>query len=87
MTFELTLDGRMDRMTVEDYLERTAQAPAKLELLYGHLGGTREELSALLQLVLEEVGIRHAVTLGDPRLWEQAMRERRENGATRSVRT
>ena len=84
MPFELTLDGRREKMTVDEYLERTALLPRKMELLDGRLGGTEKELSALLQLALESLGIRHAVGLGDLDLWRRAVRERelREEGGS-----
>jgi hypothetical protein len=50
--------------------------PVKVDLHEGKKLWADEERLALLGLLLENVGMDAAVTLGDPTLWKQAVEER-----------
>jgi hypothetical protein len=49
--------------------------PTKLELIHGKLLWSEEERLVLLTALLEQVGLRRAVSLGDAALWRQAISE------------
>jgi hypothetical protein len=56
-------------------LQRYALTPEKLELIRGRLLWDDEERLTLLALLLENVGTRAAVRLGDPAAWRVAVEE------------
>ena len=74
MTSEITLEGRQEPWTVEEYLARLEPVP-KLELLDGRLYGAKEQAVAMLAVLLEEVGAARAVRLGSPEVWCRAVAE------------
>jgi hypothetical protein len=50
--------------------------PEKIELSEGKMFWTDEQRLNMLALLLENVGMDAAVSLGDPKLWKQAIEER-----------
>jgi hypothetical protein len=50
--------------------------PEKIELIEGKMFWTEEQRLNMLALLLENVGMDAAVSLGDPKLWKQALDER-----------
>ena len=50
--------------------------PDKIEMIEGKMFGTDERRLNMLGLLLENVGVDAAVSLGDPALWKQAIDER-----------
>jgi hypothetical protein len=54
--------------------------PEKIEIMRGELVTSGTEPIALLALLLEQVGIDHALCLGDPQLWRDAIAERHGAG-------
>ena len=61
------------KWTAEEYEERLAGAPEKMELIAGKLYGSSEERLHMLGMLLEQVGAEEAVKLGDPDVWRQAV--------------
>jgi hypothetical protein len=51
-------------------------SPEKIELVEGKMFWTDEQRLNMLGLLLENVGMDAAVSLGDPALWKQAVDER-----------
>ena len=66
------LDGRS---WGDGALERFDLAPEKIELIRGRLFCSDEERLAMIGLLLENVGLRAVVRLGDPEMWKAAVRE------------
>src|SRR5258708_14624143 len=56
--------------------------PEKIELIKGRMFWTDEQRLNMLALLLENVGMDAAVSLGDPALWKQAIDERLKNDRT-----
>jgi hypothetical protein len=52
-----------------------ALTPEKIEMIHGRLLWDDEQRECLLALLLENVGARAAVRLGDPAVWKQAIAE------------
>ena len=75
MHFNIQRQGRKwDRAEVEQKYRKLC--PEKIELIEGKMFWTDEERLNMLALLLENVGIDAAVSLGDPALWKQAIDER-----------
>lgn len=56
-------------------LERFDLAPEKIELIRGRLFRSDEERLAMVGLLLENVGLRAVVRLGDREMWKAAVLE------------
>ena len=75
MEFNIQRQGRQwSRTEIEQKYHRLC--PEKIELIEGRMSWTDQERLNMLALLLENVGIDAAISLGDPTLWKQAMDER-----------
>ena len=61
--------------------------PEKIELIEGKMFWTDEQRLNMLGLLLENVGMDAAVSLGDPALWKQAIDERLKSSSSRPYLT
>ncbi len=77
-TFDIRRRGRKwtGREVDEKYFKL---CPEKIELNDGKLFWTDEERLNMLAMLLENVGMDAAVSLGDPDLWQQAIQKRLNN--------
>ena len=75
MEFDIQRQGRKWTRTEikQKYYEL---CPEKIELIEGKMFWTDEQRLNMLGLLLENVGMDAAVSLGDPALWKQAIDER-----------
>lgn len=75
MEFNIQRQGRKwSRAEVEE--KYRTLCPEKIELIEGRMFWTDEQRLNMLALLLENVGMDAAVSLGDPALWKQAVDER-----------
>src|SRR5947208_7380261 len=75
MEFNIQRQGRKwSRTEVEQKYHQLC--PEKIELIEGRMFWTDEQRLNMLALLLENVGMDVAVTLGDLALWKQAIDER-----------
>lgn len=75
MAFNIQRRGR--KWSREEIKEKYHElCPEKLELIEGKMFWTDEQRLNMLALLLENVGMDAAVSLGDPTLWKQAIDER-----------
>src|SRR5436309_10316768 len=75
MEFNIQRQGRKwTRSEVEQKYRKLC--PEKIELIEGRMFWTDEQRLNMLALLLENVGMDAAVSLGDPALWKQAIDER-----------
>lgn len=75
MDFDIRRQGRKwGRAEIEQKYRQLC--PEKIELIEGRMFWTDEERLSMLALLLENVGMDAAVSLGDPALWKQAIDER-----------
>ena len=75
MQFDIQRQGRKwSRSEVEKKYRKLC--PEKIELIEGRMFWTDEERRNMLALLLENVGMDAAVSLGDPVLWKQAIDQR-----------
>ena len=77
MEFNIQRQGRKwNRTEVEQKYHKLC--PEKIELVEGKMFWNDEQRLNMLALLLENVGMDAAVSLGDPALWKQAIDERLE---------
>ena len=75
MEFNIQRQGR--KWTREEIEQKYHKlCPEKIELIEGKMFWSDEERLAMLALLLENVGMDAAVSLGDPNLWKQAIADR-----------
>ena len=75
MEFNIQRQGRKwTREEVEQKYHKLC--PEKIELIEGKMFWSDEQRLNMLALLLENVGMDAAVSLGDPKLWKQAIDER-----------
>jgi hypothetical protein len=75
MEFSIQRQGRKwSRAEIEEKYHKLC--PEKIELIEGKMFWTHEQRLNMLAVLLENVGMDVAVTLGDPTLWKQAVDER-----------
>jgi hypothetical protein len=75
MAFRIERKGRpWTREEVEEKYYKLC--PEKIELSEGKMFWTDEQRMRMLALLLENVGIDAAVSLGDPQLWKEAIEAR-----------
>ena len=75
MEFNIQRQGRKwNRTEIEQKYRKLC--PEKIELIEGRMFWTDEQRLNMLALLLENVGMDAAVSLGDPALWKQAIEER-----------
>ena len=75
MTFDIQRQGRKwTRTEIKQKYHKLC--PEKIELIEGKMFWTDEQRLNMLGLLLENVGMDAAVSLGDPALWKQAIDER-----------
>ena len=75
MEFNIQRQGReWSRAEVEQKYHKLC--PEKIELIEGKMFWTDEQRLNMLALLLENVGIDAAVSLGNPALWKKAIDER-----------
>jgi hypothetical protein len=71
--FDIRLRGRAwHGSELSDRIRRLGDC--KIEVLEGRLLGDEFQRRMLLGLILENVGLEAAVSLADPRIWDQALR-------------
>ena len=75
MEFNIQRQGRKWNRTEVEQKYRNL-CPEKIELIEGRMFWTDEQRLNMLALLLENVGMDAAVSLGDPALWKQAIDER-----------
>jgi hypothetical protein len=73
VTWHIGLEGR--NWHGAEIAEKHDVLPERLELIHGKLLWTEEDRLVLLATLLEQVGLRRTVGLGDPALWRQAVAE------------
>jgi len=71
--WDIRLDGRP--WEGPEAMARYQLTPEKFEMTEGRLFWTDEQRETLLALLLENVGARRAVQLGNPAIWKQAVAE------------
>jgi hypothetical protein len=77
MSFDIQRQGRKwNRTEIEQKYRKLC--PEKIELIEGKMFWTDEQRLNMLGLLLENVGIDAAVSLGDLAIWKQAIDERLE---------
>jgi hypothetical protein len=75
MKFDIQRQGRKwGRAEIEQKYQKLC--PEKIELIEGRMFWTDEQRLNMLALLLENIGMDAAVSLGDPALWKQAIDER-----------
>lgn len=75
MKFDIQRQGRKwTRSEIEQKYHELC--PEKIELIDGKMFWTDEQRLNMLGLLLENVGIDAAITLGNPELWKQALNDR-----------
>ena len=75
MEFNIQRQGRKwTRAEVEEKYRKLC--PEKIELIEGKMFWNDEQRRNMLALLLENIGMDAAVSLGDPDLWKQAIDER-----------
>jgi hypothetical protein len=75
MEFDIQRQGRKwSRAEVEQKYHKLC--PEKIELIEGKMFWSDEQRLNMLALLLENVGMDAAVSLGDPKLWLHAIEER-----------
>jgi hypothetical protein len=75
MKFDIQRQGR--KWTRTEIKQKYHElCPEKIELIEGRMFWTDEQRLNMLALLLENVGMDAAVSLGDPVLWKQAIDER-----------
>jgi len=75
MEFNIQRHGRKwSRAEIEQKYHQLS--PEKIELIEGKMFWSDKERLNMLALLLENVGIDAAVSLGDPQLWKQAIDDR-----------
>lgn len=75
MKFDIQRQGR--KWTRSEIKQKYHElCPEKIELIEGKMFWTDEQRLNMLGLLLENVGMDAAVSLGDPALWKQAIDER-----------
>jgi len=77
MNWNIRREGRA--WTEDEALPRLRLFPARAEMVDGKLFRSDEERMTALALLLENVGIDEAVSLGEPGLWYQAISKLRDN--------
>jgi len=77
MNWNIHREGRA--WTEDEALPRLRLFPARAEMVDGKLFWSDEERITALALLLENVGIDEAVSLGDPELWREAISNLRDN--------
>jgi hypothetical protein len=75
MEFNIQRQGRRWNLTEIEQKYRNLR-PEKIELIEGRMFWTDEQRINMLALLLENVGMDAAVSLGDPAIWKQAIDER-----------
>jgi hypothetical protein len=63
------------RWTPDEAMGRYELTPEKFEMIDGELFWTEAERLTLLALLLENVGVDRAITLGNPAVWKEAIRD------------
>ncbi len=72
--------GRRGRIWSDDEcMPRYSMAPEKIELINGQLFWSEEERLTMLALLLENVGIDNAISLGDSNIWREAIEVYKDN--------
>jgi len=71
LAWDIGLDGR--RWKKEELADKVAAIPARIEVINGQLLWTEEDRLTLLAMLLEHVGMRAAVQLGDLASWRAAV--------------
>jgi hypothetical protein len=56
-------------------IQKHSELPVRVEMIQGKLLWTDDERLQLLGTLLEQVGAREAVRLGDPEIWRTAVAE------------
>lgn len=75
MEFDIQRQGR--KWTRSEIKQKYHElCPEKIELIEGTMFWTDEQRLNMLGLLLENIGMDAAVSLGDPKLWKQAIDER-----------
>jgi hypothetical protein len=75
MKFDIQRQGR--KWTRAEIKQKYHElCPEKIELIEGKMFWTDEQRLNMLGLLLENVGMDAAVSLGDPTLWKQAIDDR-----------
>jgi hypothetical protein len=75
MKFDIQRQGR--KWTRTEIKQKYHElCPEKIELIEGKMFWTDEQRLNMLGLLLENVGMDAAVSLGDPALWKKAIDER-----------
>ncbi len=75
MDYDIRRQGRKwSRAEIEQKYHKLC--PEKIELIEGRMFWSDEQRLNMLALLLENVGMDAAVSLGDPALWKQAIDER-----------
>ena len=77
VSWDIRREGRAWGET--EALPRLRLFPARAEMVYGKLFWSDDERITALALLLENVGIDEAISLGDPQLWREAVSKLRDN--------
>lgn len=71
--WDIRLEGRA--WEKDEAWERYQLTPEKFEMIQGKLFWSDEDRLNMLGMMLENLGVRKAVRLGDPQIWREAIAE------------